>query len=187
MEIILLYDAEQTPSVVLHAIVLYAFAVVVEAMAPPLESPPCAEDGAEVAPFPIYNKCLEGCEIVEEPPPPHNAVQIAVGQVLVEHREVVAEVEEGLHRVRLRQCAATHMVDFTLREAEDALSHPVKTPAEVYLLVVGKEPSVESSGAPVIGGAYEQTGTGGPQHLLRVIVLAVVVLHRVENLPRQKG
>ena len=38
----------------------------------------------------------KSCQMVEEKAAPHDAVQLLVGQVLVEHQQVVAEVEEGL-------------------------------------------------------------------------------------------
>ena len=114
-------------------------------------------------------------------------MQFFFGQVLPQHRQVVAEVEESLARIRLRQRPPSHMIDKALREAEDTFSHPVQPPAEVYLFIVGKEAAVQSARFPVVPGTYHHAGTCRPEDFLVVVILSVVILHRIADAPAAEG
>ena len=77
-------------------------------------------------------------------------MQVFVGQVLVQHGKIVAEVQEGLHRIRLWESSSADMVDFAFGEAIDSMACLVESPAKVYLFIVGEEPAVEPTGFPII-------------------------------------
>lgn len=124
-------------------------AVGIEIVAPGKKGPACAVDGLEVAEVALADKGPPSRHVVKEPAPQHDGPKILLWQVFPKHRQVVAEVEEGLPWISLGERASTHMIDRALREAEDLAPCLVESPAEVYLLVVGKEASVEAVGAPV--------------------------------------
>src|SRR5574344_59665 len=114
-------------------------------------------------------------------------MQLAVGQTLVEHCQIIAEVEKRLHRITLRQCSSSHVIHLAPGQAVYLAPGYCQSPTEVYLLVVGKEPCVESAMLPVVGSTYEECGSRGPQYLYRRVVLSLVLLHRVEYSSAAEG
>ena len=110
----------------------------------------------------VDEESLEGCEIIEEPSHPHHLLQLIVGQILIEHCQIVAEIEECLLRIRLWQGSAAEMIDLAFGETIYTFAHLMESPAEVNLLVVGEETPVEASRFPVVGRPYEQTSPCGP-------------------------
>ena len=71
-----------------------------------LEVLSCADDSLEVAETAACKQRLQCGEVVETPTYPHDTLQFRLGQVLVEHQQVVAEVEISLARISLWQCSA---------------------------------------------------------------------------------
>ena len=114
-------------------------------------------------------------------------LQLAIGQAFIQHRQVVAEVQEGLHRVTLRQRAATYVVHVTIWNADDTATTNAQSPAHINLFVMGKEPGIESVYSPVIGAADEERGACGPQDIGYVVVLSVVGLDGVEDSTTTEG
>ena len=177
------YDADRQafgycPELSVH---LDGLTVRVEVVAPFIESAACAQDSDEVMPVAVDDQRLQCGNVIEQPAHVHHGAELFVGQVFVEHRQVVAEVEEGLHRVALRQRAAADMVHLTFGDAHHASSSLSQSPTEVNLLVVGKEAGVECSRLPIVFGTDHQTGTRSPQHIHRIVILSVVALHGVED------
>ena len=80
---------------------LNLLAVGLEIIAPPLEGMAGTVDGAEISPAVFQQQYLPGSKIVKKPAPAHDMMQFVVGQTFVKHRQVIAKVEERLHRVRL--------------------------------------------------------------------------------------
>ena len=83
----------------LHARSLYLLTIPIEIVAPALESTTSAIDSLEVAPVAFQDKRFPCCQVVQEPAPTHDMLQFVIGQTLVEHRQVVAEIEERLHGI----------------------------------------------------------------------------------------
>ena len=73
------------------------------------------------------------------------------------------------------------MIYLTIGDAAHFLSCHSESPAEVNLLIMGKETTVESSLLPVVSRTDHQTGSRGPQHLGTHIILSVVIFHRVKD------
>ena len=155
--------------------------VLIEVLAPPFKGTTGLVDSLEIAQVTFQNQRLPRGQIIQEPAPAHHVVQFLVGQTLVEHRQVVAEVQERLHRIRLRQRAATHMIDVAFGQTVELAATNAQTPAEVYLLVVGKESAVQSATVPIVLPSDHQRSTRCPQNLRSIIILPVVVLYRVED------
>ena len=81
-------------------------------------------------------------EIVQHAPQTHHAGQLTVGQVLVDHQQVVAEVEERLVGALRVECAAADVEDDRLRRAAQPIAPRAESPTEVDLLLVGEEACV---------------------------------------------
>lgn len=96
---------------------LNGLAVGVEFFSPTLEGSASTVDSSEVTYVTVDDKRLPGCHIVQQPAPAHHVMQLMVRQTFVEHREIVAEVKEGLHWIRLGQRAPTDMIDIALGQA----------------------------------------------------------------------
>ena len=137
-------------------------------------------DSAEISQVSIDKKGLPGSNIVEQPTHNHNLAQFVIGQALVEHRKVVAEIKIGLARIALGQSASAEMIDLAVGNTHYLASLKAQTPAEVYFLVVGKEAPVESVGIPIVLGAHQNTGTSSPEYFLSIVVLTVIALHGIE-------
>lgn len=81
-------------------------AVFVEVGTEFVESAACLKDGGEVLGV-AFQEELECCEVVEEATHTHDAVEFPVRQILVEHQEVVTEIEERLAGIPLMErCTA---------------------------------------------------------------------------------
>ena len=130
---------------------------------------------------------LEGGDIVQPPTHTHHMAQFSIGQVLVKHGKIVAEIEESLPGIALWQGAASHVVDQTLGQAIKLSATGAKSPAEVYFLVMGKKASIQPVRSPIVAGANHHASARGPEHLSGHIVLAMVFFHRVKYPPPAKG
>ena len=86
-----------------NAALLYLSTVFLKLRQPVLESFACTIDGPEIAKVAVQDQRLPCSQIVEEPSPAHDLAQLLVGQALVEHRQVIAEIEEGLAWISLWQ------------------------------------------------------------------------------------
>ena len=103
--------------------------------------------------------------------------QLCFWQILIEHRKIVAEVKEGLHRITFWQCAASNVEHPTLRHTIYLSTQVAKAPTEINFLIVSKEASVETIHTPIVGTAYHQTSTCCPHHLAHIIVLPLIFLY----------
>ena len=102
---------------------LYALAVFDKIFLPSLKSTSATQHGTKLAPVAVEQQRLESSNVVEPKSYAHNMTQLLLGQILVEHREVVAEIEVGLHRIALRQRSASYMI-------HNALRHTIYLPAK---------------------------------------------------------
>ena len=144
------------------------------------------EDSLKLLGLTLQQK-LEGRHIVEEQSQGKDTKPTAGGQVLVEHAEVVAEIEVGLAGVGLRKGAATNMVDSRLGAILHAVAFVLGTPAKVYLLHVGKEIAVKATKLMPNIGTHKHSCTRRPEYLTRVVILAVVFLHHVKQATTAEG
>ena len=71
----------------------------------------------------------EGREDVEEEAAEQHAVQAGCGEVLVDHQEVVPEVEEDLPRALCREAGTTDVVDDRGGGEGDAMPAGIESPA----------------------------------------------------------
>ena len=85
-----------------HSQILNSQAIGIKLMAPCLKGSSATQYGFELADIAIEDKRLECSHIVEQATHSHHMPQLAFGQVLIEHRQIVAKVEESLHRIALR-------------------------------------------------------------------------------------
>jgi hypothetical protein len=83
-------------------------------------------------------------EGVEEDPPEEDMIEPRGWEVLVEHEEVVAEVQEDLPWTLGRECSSSDMIDDGARSMKDTIASGIETPREVYLLLVSKEAPIKS-------------------------------------------
>ena len=104
----------------------------------------CTPNSLEVGHVAL-GKELQGSHPIQQGTAPHHMLHFTFRKVFVEHRKIVAEIEIGLPGIVLRKCSSANMIDRTLRNAHDAPSPCPQPPAEVYFLVVGKEPAIEST------------------------------------------
>ena len=121
----------------------------------------CLKDGGEILGVALEEE-LEGGEIVEEATGAHHTLEFCIGQVLVEHKEVVAEVEEGLARIALIEGGTSEVVCLALADADNALAHRAESPAKVNLFHVGKEAGIESPTLTPVGGSHHEGGSCAP-------------------------
>ena len=73
------------------------------------------------------------------------------------------------------------MIDVAFWQAVKLTATNAQTPAEVYLLIVGKETTIQSAHAPIVFGTNHQRSTCCPENLRCIVILPVVILHRVED------
>jgi hypothetical protein len=83
-------------------------------------------------------------ESVEEDPPEEDMIEPRGWEVLVEHEEVVAEVQEDLPWTLGRECSSSDMIDDGARGMKDTIASGIQTPREVDLLLVSKEVPIKS-------------------------------------------
>ena len=114
-------------------------------------------------------------------------LQLAVGQTLVEHGQVVAEIQEGLHGVAFRQRASADVIDVAVRHTTNSAATNAQPPAKVYLLIVGKEAGIESACLPVVLGTYHECSACSPEHVLPVVILAFITFYGIKNAPAAEG
>ena len=138
------------------------------------------EDGLGAAPLSLHEE-HGGGYIVEQATHEEYATQVALGEVLIEHQQVVAEVEEGLARMPGIEGGATHMMHHACCHTAHLVATTAEAPAEVYLFHVGKETAVEAAYLFIYSEAHDKAGTRGPQEGYIGVVLAVVFLYRVED------
>ena len=73
------------------------------------------------------------------------------------------------------------MIHITLRQTHNSPSHNPQTPTEIYLLVMCKESSVESSCLPVVFCTYHQCSTCGPENICSIVILTIILFYRLED------
>ena len=103
-----------------------------------------------------------GCHIVEQGSHEKHAAELPGGKVLVEHEEVVAEVQEGLARMAGIQGGTTNVVDDTGGYTAHLMSATAESPAEIDLLHVCKEATIESAHLFIYSKAHHEASTCGP-------------------------
>ena len=170
-----------------HTTGLDRLAVCLKILPPTLEGAPGPIHRQEITHVPFQEQHLPGSEIVERPSPAHHVLKLLVGQTLIEHRQVIAEIQESLHRITLRQRTASHMIRLTVRQAHDATPHDSQSPAEVYLLIMGEEAGIQSSCLPIILRPNHQGSTRCPENISGRIILAIVRLHRLKDTTSTEG
>ena len=84
--------------------------------------------GFEAATFAFHEEDDRG-EGIEPEADEEDTAQATLREVLIEEKEVVAEVQEGLARVLLGQRTATDMIDDGLRHADNAVATGTQAPA----------------------------------------------------------
>ena len=107
-----------------YARLLDSLSISIEIMFPSAEGPAGTIDGTEVAPLAIHQQRLPGSHIIDEPAPTHNATQFGIGQTLINHGEIVAEIEIVLHGILLLQRSAVTMIDIDPQQAQTISSAP---------------------------------------------------------------
>ena len=137
-------------------------AVGIKITAPRMKVAACLDDSHKMGEAVLKYQHLESCDIVEQQTHAHDRLQFLLWKVLVKHGEIVAEIEVILAWIALWQGATAIMVHLTMGYAHHLAIHKVEMPAEVYLLVVGKEATIESACLPVVLATYEQTCTSSP-------------------------
>ena len=170
-----------------HTTRLNRLTVGLEILAPLLESMTGTIDSLEITHISIQYQRFPCSQIVQPPAPAHHRLQILIRQTLIEHRQVIAEVQECLHRIALRQCSATYMIHITIWHTDDSSSTDSQSPTEVYLLIMRKKPSVESTGLPIVLRANQQCSASRPMAVRLIIILPVITLHRFKNTASTEG
>lgn len=156
-------------------------------MTPLVESVAGTEDSTEIPPVSLEKEHLPCCQIVEEPAYPHDMAEILIGQILIKHGQGIAEIEEGLHGITLRQRSSTNMIDGALGIADNMPASPHQPPTKIDLLTMGKETAVEATRHPIILRPDHQAGSRRPCHLSRIVILAIVTLHAVKDTATTEG
>ena len=133
-----------------HAAAFQPQSVGTEIGSPFFESASCLAYCLELGHVAVEQQCLESGNVVEPSAHAHYMLQFACRKILVEHCEVVAEVEEGLLWIAFGQCSAPNMIDNALWYAENLASHVAQTPAKVNLFAVREEAVIKSSGLPEV-------------------------------------
>ena len=164
-----------------HTTGLDRLAVCLKILPPTLKGAPGPIHRQEITHVPFQDQHLPGSEIVERPSPAHHVLKLLVGQTLIEHRQVIAEIQERLHRITFRQRATSNVIHITFWQADNPPPFDAQSPTEVYFLIMCKETTVESSHLPVVCRTDHQTGSRGPQHLGTHIILSVIIFHRVKD------
>ena len=88
-------------------------------------------------------------------------------EVLVEEKEVVAEVEIGLLRIPLGKRRAADVIHHAVGDGIDRMARRRETAAEVNLLHMGEEERVEASEGSIILRPHRQGSSGSPGNLTR--------------------
>ena len=89
-------EGRSEPFSLLLSVALYMATVIGKLTAPLAEGMARTEHRPTIAGMPINHEHLERCHIVEQPTPHHHPTEVFVGQTLVEHGQIVAEVQIGL-------------------------------------------------------------------------------------------
>ena len=88
---------------------------------------------------------LETGKCIEPETDAHDGFETLLRQILVQEQQVVAEIEECLARVALREGSASQMVDDAVGDAYYATAAGAQSPAQVYLLLMCKETVIQSA------------------------------------------
>ena len=103
-------------------------------------------------------KELKGSNPVKHHTKPNDLVETFLGQILVEHAEIITEIETGLEWGTLGQCSTSDMVNHRPWTVTHRIVVVLGSPAEIYLLHVGKEIAVKSAQFMIDSGADKHSG-----------------------------
>ena len=109
--------------------------------------------------------------------PAHHAAKLFLWQILVEHGQIVAEIEKRFPRITLLQRGAPNVPHLALRDAHNASAASAQAPAEVNFFLMGKEAAVESARCTPVFSANHQSRPCGPQHVGDVVILPFIVFN----------
>ena len=129
----------------------------------------------------------KGGEDVEEEAAEQHAVQAGCGEVLVDHQEVVPEVEEDLPWALCREAGTTDVVDDRGGGEGDAMPASIESPAQVDLLLMGEEDRIQPADLEIDVTADDEAGARCPEEIRGVSVLPVVLLERAEETATAEG
>lgn len=134
-------------------------------MTPCFKGVTCLIDSLEIGYVTIENKCLPRCKIIEEETKSHDSFQFFIRQVLIEHGQIIAEIQERFHRITLRKRTATDMIDHAIGNTYNSSAQQPKPPTEINFLVMRKKTTIKSTCIPVIFRTNQQTCTCSPHDI----------------------
>lgn len=124
---------------------------------------------------------------VQEEALQENDITVCRVQVLVQHDQVVPEIEVQFPGIALGQAASAHVVHQGVRAVGNAVAGPLQAPAKVHLLHMGKKMGIKPAHPVKTFGTDKQRRPGGPENVLHRVILAMVFLRAVEDAPPAKG
>ena len=133
------------------------------------------------------DKCLKSSHIIQYEPSEHDSTQPGLREILVDHEQIVTEIEVGLAWIVIGKCASTEVIDGTLRHACQLVTPHVQSPAEVDLLHVSKELIVESAQFVVEFRSDKERGSADPERTCDGIVLSVVGCDKTHHSASAEG
>ena len=105
--------------VVTHLLVLLFRTVIV---------PACPDNRLEIAKMP-REEHLERRHVIQEETHKHHRIKVPCRHILIEHQQIVAEIEVGFLRVFVRQRARPQVIHHGLRHAHQSEAPHLKPPA----------------------------------------------------------
>ena len=84
-----------------YGIALYALSVGKEVFLPSFEVATRFQHSLEFSNTSAEYQHLQGCDVIKQGSPSHNALQFFIWQIFVKHSEVVAEIEVSLARITM--------------------------------------------------------------------------------------
>ena len=166
---------------------LNCFTVFCKILTPTAEGMACTINSQELADITVKQERLPCSHIVKHPTYQHHLVKLFIGQTFIKHGKIIAEIEEGLHGIALRERSSSHMIDVTLWQAIYLSSANTQSPTEVDFLIMRKETTVKSAHSPIVGRTNHHSSTCCPMYFLPEIILSVILFYRLEHTSATEG
>ena len=111
-----------------HGCSLILVSVFLEVLLYATEVEMCFQYSLASSPMPAYKE-VQCCCCIKQTTPKHDATEPLLWHILVEEKQVIAEVEVGLSWTLFRKCAAANMIDNAFGNADYAVTTTSESPA----------------------------------------------------------
>ncbi len=103
--------------------------------------------------------------------------QLRLRKILIQHQQIVPEIEVGLAGTLLLQSGASHMIHHRSRHTKKQISPAPQAPAQINFLHMSKKTAVKSARFPISVQPDHQRRSRSPEHRKRSVILSGVGLY----------